>query len=349
MVASGKQIKDYTAATTPESDWYLVMQDPNEGTPASATKSVIASNLGKALTVEGTAVLSTSETGGTKFLREDGDGTSSWQTLPTNRNILIDGGFTINQRVYVSAAALASGSYGHDRWKGGSGGGDYSFTQLASPTTITIAANKTLIQVVEDKNVVGGTYTLSWTGTCQARYAINSATPAGAYAASPITITGQTAGTTMSVEFGNGASSGTLGKVQLEAGSVATEFEFRPYAAELALCQRYCPAWKLEDGVTDYLAAGQCISTTQALIILTHQVKTRTKPTGIVVSNVAHFGVIDAGGAQNACVGLAHNQSSRYAILVLATIGAANLVAGNATFLGNNNTSALIYGTGCEL
>ncbi|MCS5550600.1 MAG: hypothetical protein NZ811_03675 [Gammaproteobacteria bacterium] len=32
--------------------------------------------------VEGTALKSTNETGGTKFLREDGDGTSSWQTTP---------------------------------------------------------------------------------------------------------------------------------------------------------------------------------------------------------------------------------------------------------------------------
>jgi len=32
------------------------------------------------LAPEGTAVLSTGESGGTKFLREDGDGTSSWQT-----------------------------------------------------------------------------------------------------------------------------------------------------------------------------------------------------------------------------------------------------------------------------
>lgn len=31
--------------------------------------------------VEGTDVLSTGETGGTKFLREDGDGTSSWQKI----------------------------------------------------------------------------------------------------------------------------------------------------------------------------------------------------------------------------------------------------------------------------
>lgn len=32
-------------------------------------------------TPEGTAILSTGETGGTKYLREDGDGTSSWQTV----------------------------------------------------------------------------------------------------------------------------------------------------------------------------------------------------------------------------------------------------------------------------
>jgi len=156
-----------------------------------------------------------------------------------NRNILINADFRINQRVYVSAAALAAGVYAHDRWKGGAGGGTYSFTQLASPTTITIAANKTLIQVVEDKNVIGGTYTLSWEGTCQARYAVDSATPAGAYADSPITIAGQTAGTTMSVEFGNGAASGTLGKVQLEADSVATPYEFRLIPEELALCEWY--------------------------------------------------------------------------------------------------------------
>ncbi len=170
---------------------------------------------------------------------------SVWVSAPlANRNVIINGGFTINQRAYVSAVALAAGVYGHDRWKAGSGGGDYSFTQLASPTTITIAANKTLIQVIEDKNVYGGTYTLSWTGTALARYAINSATPAGAYAASPITITGQTAGATMSVEFGNGASSGTLGLVQLERGSVATPFEWRPFTQELALCMRYCIAYR---------------------------------------------------------------------------------------------------------
>lgn len=37
--------------------------------------------------VEGTAVLSTGETGGTKFLREDGDGTCSWQAAAGTGNV----------------------------------------------------------------------------------------------------------------------------------------------------------------------------------------------------------------------------------------------------------------------
>jgi hypothetical protein len=151
------------------------------------------------------------------------------------KNLLIDAGFTINQRGYVSAATLASGSYGHDRWKAGASGGNYTFTQLASSTTITIASGKSLIQVVEDKNVNGTSFVLSWTGTAQARYAVNSATPSGSYASSPILITGQTVGTTMSVEF----NTGTLTNPQLELGSTATSFDYRPYGTELALCQRY--------------------------------------------------------------------------------------------------------------
>ena len=38
--------------------------------------------------LEGTSILSTSETGGTKFLREDGDGTSNWQAAGAGAAIL---------------------------------------------------------------------------------------------------------------------------------------------------------------------------------------------------------------------------------------------------------------------
>jgi len=151
------------------------------------------------------------------------------------RNALFNADFRINQRGYVSAATLAAGAYGHDRFKAGASGGDYSFTQLNSSTQVTIASGKSLIQVVEDRNVVGSSYVLSWTGTALARVGVNSATPSGTFVVSPILITGQTAGTTMSVEF----NAGTLNTAQLELGTVATPFERRPIGLELALCQRY--------------------------------------------------------------------------------------------------------------
>lgn len=147
------------------------------------------------------------------------------------KNRIIDGGFTINQRGYVSNTSLSSGAYAHDRWKAGSSGCTYTFTQgsLGVNTTITITAG-TLVQVIEGCNLgEGGTYVLSWTGTAQAR--LNG----GSYGNSGITITGWTAGTNLSVEF----STGTVGSVQLEKGSTATSFDYRPYGTELALCQRY--------------------------------------------------------------------------------------------------------------
>jgi hypothetical protein len=51
---------------------------------------------------EGTAVLSTGEAGGTKYLREDGDGTSSWQTVAA--------GISSKQGYATRDASTASGS-----------------------------------------------------------------------------------------------------------------------------------------------------------------------------------------------------------------------------------------------
>ena len=56
---------------------------------------------------EGTQVKSTGESGGTKFLREDGDGTSSWQTLPASGATL--SGSTDNQVVTVTGANAMQG------------------------------------------------------------------------------------------------------------------------------------------------------------------------------------------------------------------------------------------------
>ena len=149
---------------------------------------------------------------------------SGVQALVAGRNRLINGTFAVNQRSFAGGARSA-GVYGHDRWKAGSGGATY--TVSGETATITVG---TLVQVIEGLNVPeGGAYTLSWSGTAQARV------DGGAYAASPITVTGKTAGANVAVEFGTG----TVTRAQYEAGSTATGYERRLYPAELLLCKRY--------------------------------------------------------------------------------------------------------------
>jgi len=255
------------------------------------------------------------------------------------RNLLFNSDFRINQRVYVSAATLASGTYGHDRFKSGASGGDYSFTQLNSSTQVTIASGKSLIQVVEDKNVVGGSYVLSWTGTAEGRVGVDSATPAGAFAVSPILITGQTAGTTMSVEFDEG----TLGTIQLEEGSVATPFEHRSYGTELALCQRYLPAFRGTTTNTP-LGAGYCPNSVLIDVVIPFVVPTRADVTGIVISAAGDF---SQNMLSDAITAVTINSVGNTSCNVrFTTTGVASFQA-NAIRL--NTASAFIYFTGAEL
>ena len=140
-----------------------------------------------------------------------------------------NGGFAVNQRTYVSGTALAVGAFGHDRWKGGASGVTYTFAAGSGPSrTITITAG-TLQQVVEGASLVGGSYTLSWTGTAQGRVG------AGSYAASPVTVAGIVAGTNTTIEF----NAGTLSQVKFESGSTATPWVAASAQQDLANCQRF--------------------------------------------------------------------------------------------------------------
>jgi hypothetical protein len=66
--------------------------------------------------------------------------------------------------------------------------------------------------------------------------------------------------------------------VQLEKGSVATEFERRPYGTELQLCQRYYQQWGGNSG-NERLATGFNFSTTQCRVAVPLVVTMRTSPT----------------------------------------------------------------------
>jgi hypothetical protein len=154
--------------------------------------------------------------------------TASSGPAPRYANCANNSGFSVNQRAYVSGAALAAGVYAHDRWKAGASGGAYTFTQSAGPATIITITAGSLQQVVEGASLAGGNYVLSWTGTAQGRIG------AGSYAASPVTAA-ITAGANTTIEF----NAGTLGQVKLELGAVPTTWVANAPRDELANCQRF--------------------------------------------------------------------------------------------------------------
>ena len=200
----------------------------------------------------------------------------------SGKNLIINGSFRINQRGYASGGALPANGYGHDRWRdntGNAGGTSYTFTQASqadfgvshSPdTSITIAAGGALTQLVEASNFAGQPVTLSWTGTSQATISFyNNGGVIALYnsATSPVTVM-TPPGDTLYVSFGPG----TLGLVQLEAGTTPTPFERRHPATELALCQRYYEL--LGTGLS-----GQATSSTGVAFALRYAVPKRAAPT----------------------------------------------------------------------
>ena len=66
---------DATRAVTPDG-----LKDGYQGSTNITTVGTIAAGIWSGTAIEGSAVASTGEGGGTKFLREDGDNTCSWQT-----------------------------------------------------------------------------------------------------------------------------------------------------------------------------------------------------------------------------------------------------------------------------
>jgi hypothetical protein len=259
------------------------------------------------------------------------------------RNILLNGNFLINQRVYVSGTATASGTYMHDRWKSTTTNSNYTFTQGTPDTTITIAAG-TIAQIVEDKNVAGGVYTLSWTGTATARIAINGGTTSGSYAASPITTSSANAGQTITVEF----STGTLGKIQLEPGAIATPYERQIYSDELVQCQRYCVNYNSATASGLYLRYlfGQNVLTTNLQGAFTLPVPMRITPTLTTTSTASNYAVY-SNSIVTACssVPLLSTDGCSNQTIAVNIIVASGLVIGYAGQLisNNNQTSYLLF------
>ena len=133
--------------------------------------------------------------------------------------------------------------------------------------------------------------------------------------------------------------------VQLEAGSVATSFERRPYGQELALCQRYLPV--VLSGNGDVAGSGYCATTnTNFQIAIPFKVPARTAPTGLTASSAGHFYVqAHSGGLTVTNVTLGAGGVNGAYVTFAASAG----TSGQGCFIQAISASANLYFNGCEL
>ena len=120
--------------------------------------------------------------------------------------------------------------------------------------------------------------------------------------------------------------------VQVEAGAVATPFEFEDYGTTLAKCQRYY----CKTGTSgSYIANGLAYSTTQGIVRVNFPVSMRVAPSAVSTSSTAsHYEMVRIQTAQTACSALpSFNNSNTESAALICTIGAADLTQGAATFL----------------
>jgi hypothetical protein len=88
--------------------------------------------------------------------------------------------------------------------------------------------------------------------------------------------------------------------VQLEVGSTATSFDYRPYGTELSLCQRYYYRITLTGG--NFTGIGRAFSSTQCLIPTIYPCTMRTSPSALEQTGTAgDYGVGYGAGSASGC------------------------------------------------
>jgi hypothetical protein len=126
--------------------------------------------------------------------------------------------------------------------------------------------------------------------------------------------------------------------VQLEVGSVATDFEHEDYGTTLAKCQRY--VWVVPTVNGDYICMGLVGSSTSTLNLLPLPVTMRAVPT-LALSAGTHFGCIEIGVATRATTALSLDGASSEQLAVLAaTVSSSGMATGEATILSSASASA---------
>ena len=134
--------------------------------------------------------------------------------------------------------------------------------------------------------------------------------------------------------------------LQLEANTTATPFEHLQYGQQLALCQRYLPAFS---GSNNWFGYGIILNSSVLYSTVTYKVPTRVAPTGLVISSASHFRCGDFIATNNAASAISISSGGTDAALLGVTSSVANLTAARPGTFYPSSASALLYLTGCEL
>jgi hypothetical protein len=259
--------------------------------------------------------------------------------------------------------------------------------RIAGQTSTSAVYYAQIIESINTHGLAGQTVTLSFyitagsnysggssfgfqlvngTGTDEGMSSMNSGTWTGAaYPGTTLTPTTTRTRITFTTTLGASAreiavrfywaGSGTAGAndfvditgVQLELGSMATPFEYRPISTELILCQRYLPYWKFDGSSQIFTDSFVMSTTTSGVFSVTSPVPTRVPPTGVTVSSASHFSASegDSGITFNSFV----FHSGSYSGMAITWGSGTAKTAFRPIVVYNASTSAYFYGTGCEL
>jgi hypothetical protein len=139
--------------------------------------------------------------------------------------------------------------------------------------------------------------------------------------------------------------------VQLEKGSVATSFDYRPYGTELSLCQRYLPAFtNTVSGAYTISNAGGITTTTTARITIPFQVAARVPPTGLTTTAASGFFLYNGSQLNQSPTAVTLAVTGIYQSEIQVTFPAVSAAGqGQFTCFWFQTLGAQLLFTGCEL
>lgn len=299
------------------------------------------------------------------------------------KNRIINGAMVIDQRNAGASFTVGNLGYGIDRWLtqavtvSGTGQQVTGSTGNNKALRITGASGNTAIQVsqrIESVNVydcANQTITVSFTlsgsasGSVSVRFLYPTATDNYTSTTEPVagtTVNFTTTATQYSVtrtldsnankgvwvllDFGavGAGVTRTLEFFQLEKGSTATSFDYRPYGTELALCQRYY--WRLSANSNGTnIAIGSSANSTVASFAVKTPVTMRATPT-MSFSTL----VVDDGGTVSSVSSLISISSFVNAdVIAFNTSGGSTLTTGRAGRLIANTAGTSFLDFSIEL